>query len=210
MTKLKKGSKGPDVEQIQQQLNKAGAKPKVKPDGKFGAKTETALKAFQKKNRLKDDGVAGTKTLAMLKRRGGVVKPAAAPKWPYEDYAKIVPSLEKNTKQIVADSKKNLMEMDGHLNDFDIEKLRDEYFGNLRKYLAFHKMWVANATKVVKFQQSFEKLVKRNPAAGPEIIKVAGNTVKSLEKINRQADPLLLRNADIVDKFRTMVTKKAA
>lgn len=58
MANLKKGAKGKAVAQLQTALNKNGASPKLKVDEVFGPVTETAVKAFQKKKKLKADGVA--------------------------------------------------------------------------------------------------------------------------------------------------------
>ena len=63
---LKKGSKGPEVNDLQKALNNAGAKPKLTEDGKFGPGTESAVRAFQKKNGLQEDGVVGPNTRAKL------------------------------------------------------------------------------------------------------------------------------------------------
>lgn len=49
---LKLGSKGDDVVKLQQKLG-------VDPVGNFGPKTEAAVKAWQKANGLKDDGIVG-------------------------------------------------------------------------------------------------------------------------------------------------------
>ena len=60
---LKKGSKGDEVKKLQKNLNKLGFKDKAnKPlveDGDFGAKTEEALKKFQKEKSLEVDGIYG-------------------------------------------------------------------------------------------------------------------------------------------------------
>ena len=56
---LKRGSSGPLVQKLQAALGLAT-------DGSFGPGTETALKAWQSKNGLTPDGVAGPKTLAKL------------------------------------------------------------------------------------------------------------------------------------------------
>lgn len=55
MKVLKLGSKGKEVEDLQRYL-------KIKIDGDFGPKTETAVKKFQKDNKLTPDGVVGPKT----------------------------------------------------------------------------------------------------------------------------------------------------
>ena len=64
MQTLKKGSKGDDVIALQHLLNVEGYKLTI--DGDFGAKTETAVKMYQKAHGLEDDGIVGAKTWAAL------------------------------------------------------------------------------------------------------------------------------------------------
>ena len=64
MNTLKKGSKGEDVKTLQKALIKFGYN--VTADGDFGAKTETAVKAFQKSKGLLADGIVGNKTWQLL------------------------------------------------------------------------------------------------------------------------------------------------
>jgi putative chitinase len=56
---LKNGSKGDDVKKLQEKLG-------VEAIGTFGPKTEAAVKAWQKANGLKDDGVVGDGTWSKL------------------------------------------------------------------------------------------------------------------------------------------------
>jgi putative chitinase len=56
---LKKGSKSDDVKKLQEKLG-------VEAIGTFGPKTEAAVKAWQKANGLKDDGVVGPTTWSKL------------------------------------------------------------------------------------------------------------------------------------------------
>ncbi len=63
---LKRGDKGSKVKQMQSLLQKSGAKPTVKPTGTFCPLTEQAVKDFQKRNKLKADGIVGNGTLEML------------------------------------------------------------------------------------------------------------------------------------------------
>ena len=61
---LKKGSSDSDVKAMQELLNQLGAALEV--DGEFGSKTETSVKAFQKKASLKQDGKYDDQTHAAL------------------------------------------------------------------------------------------------------------------------------------------------
>lgn len=64
MTTLKNGSKSADVSILQGELNKLNYGLTI--DGIFGAKTEAAVKDFQKKKGLTVDGIVGPKTWAAL------------------------------------------------------------------------------------------------------------------------------------------------
>ncbi|AET70928.1 spore cortex-lytic enzyme [Desulfosporosinus orientis DSM 765] len=67
---LGRGSKGPEVTELQKRLVQLGYV--LGPvDGKFGAKTEAAIKRFQKEHGLRVDGLAGTRTIQELKRLTG-------------------------------------------------------------------------------------------------------------------------------------------
>lgn len=64
---LRKGSKGTDVQIMQELLLKHGEQlPKYGADGDFGKETLNAVKDFQKKNGLKVDGICGKNTWAAL------------------------------------------------------------------------------------------------------------------------------------------------
>ncbi len=73
---VKYGSRGTEVKTVQTKLKKWGYY-KGKVDGVYGWKTRSAVIAFQKKNRLKADGVVGAATSKAL---GIPVKAAAASK----------------------------------------------------------------------------------------------------------------------------------
>lgn len=77
MATLQVGSKGPAVKKLQEQLNEALGKKLVKPDGKFGPDTQKALELFQKKNRLKVNGIADKKVLDALESSGAGSKKEA-------------------------------------------------------------------------------------------------------------------------------------
>jgi len=63
---LRRGDIGPDVKAIQEGLNKSIAGVPLNPDGKFGQLTDTAVRQFQAKHRLKVDGIVGPRTRSRL------------------------------------------------------------------------------------------------------------------------------------------------
>jgi peptidoglycan hydrolase-like protein with peptidoglycan-binding domain len=63
---LRAGASGKDVRQLQKVLGKAGFP--VKPDGRFGSSTVSAVKSFQSAAQLTASGVVGRKTVTALRR----------------------------------------------------------------------------------------------------------------------------------------------
>ncbi|AKT42605.1 peptidoglycan-binding protein [Chondromyces crocatus] len=53
-----------EVKALQRELQRWGYA--VKPDGRFGPSTQSAVKSFQRKQGLRDDGIVGTKTWGLL------------------------------------------------------------------------------------------------------------------------------------------------
>ena len=74
---LRRGSKGAAVIQLQTALKDLGLYA-LKIDGIYGKGTQAAVKAFQRKNGLKVDGIAGPKTLGKLYASAGSETAAAA------------------------------------------------------------------------------------------------------------------------------------
>ncbi len=69
---LERGAEGAKVRQLQQMLNRNGAR--LQTDGQLGPKTEAAIREFQRKNGLATDGVVGPQTQGALNKQ----TPAAA------------------------------------------------------------------------------------------------------------------------------------
>ena len=69
---LRSGEQGGEIRALQESLNKLGYHDgkgrALTPDADFGASTKEAVQAFQRAHGLKDDGVAGPKTLDALKK----------------------------------------------------------------------------------------------------------------------------------------------
>ena len=94
---LKYGSSGDEVKKLQETLNASGNY-NLATDGKFGAKTQEAVKAYQKANGLAVDGIVGTNTWGALNKASTTTTPTTAqttqnaaqaattPKFEYADY----------------------------------------------------------------------------------------------------------------------------
>jgi hypothetical protein len=67
---LKQGCSGDDVRQLQETLNKLGFQCGTA-DGIFGAKTKTAVMAFQSAYGLRADGIVGEQTRAAMQKAAG-------------------------------------------------------------------------------------------------------------------------------------------
>lgn len=65
-TSIRRGHSGNDVQYAQAWLNRRGANPPLAEDGKFGPKTQAAVRAFQQRNNIQENGI-GPKTLEALK-----------------------------------------------------------------------------------------------------------------------------------------------
>ncbi|AKT36385.1 peptidoglycan-binding protein [Chondromyces crocatus] len=72
MTSLKQGARGPEVAELQRQLNQhLPASQRIPVDGDFGPRTATAVREFQRAQGLDPDGVVGPKTRAALGQAPG-------------------------------------------------------------------------------------------------------------------------------------------
>ncbi|MCB9641621.1 MAG: peptidoglycan-binding protein [Myxococcales bacterium] len=76
-TVLRSGAKGANVTKLQQRLKELGYDPGPI-DGSFGPKTDAAVKAFQRKSGLSQDGVVGPKTWSALEKAGAPAPAAPA------------------------------------------------------------------------------------------------------------------------------------
>ena len=78
---MSEGSQGSKVRGAQELMNRLGGD--LKTDGKFGPKTQDAVKKLQRENGLKEDGIIGQETLKLLNGKGEAKKAdpkAAEPK----------------------------------------------------------------------------------------------------------------------------------
>ena len=81
MTVLRRGSRGPEVVQLQEALHVVGTLPRSEPaDGIFGSATEQAVRAWQRTAGLVVDGVAGPATIESLEDAVAGGQPANIPR----------------------------------------------------------------------------------------------------------------------------------
>ena len=94
---LKKGSSGSEVKKLQQRLKELGYY-KSSCDGSYGNVTVTAVKAFQKKNGLTQDGVAGTTTLKKLNSSSAIAANGKTEAAAEKEETKVDDTLKKGDK----------------------------------------------------------------------------------------------------------------
>lgn len=96
---VRRGDTGPEVEECQQMLIQLGYDlSPVGADGKFGKKTEAAVREFQAKQGLKQDGIAGRETFAALKKATEKLNPEPQPE-PF--YTVTIPHVPENQADIL-------------------------------------------------------------------------------------------------------------
>ena len=103
------GSSGSDVKKLQEALNKNGYSLEV--DGKFGPKTQAAVKDYQKKNGLKVDGVVGTKTWGSLTSKSSTTSTT-----------KTTSAVLKETKRPTYEKSENVLAAEKNLQDWENNK----------------------------------------------------------------------------------------
>jgi putative chitinase len=91
MRVLKRGDTGPDVTALQDALRARGFDP-GKRDGQFGGGTEAAVLAFQKSERLLDDGIVGFRTAEALAIPGPLNVASVIPAVTVEQVSQMFPS----------------------------------------------------------------------------------------------------------------------
>ncbi len=117
MGNISKGAKGKSVAQLQKALNKNGAKPKLKEDSAFGPLTDAAVRSFQKKNKMKPDGIAGSFTSFAL----NIGSRPKNLKWPIKDFnpKKELKGLAVDLKDMVSDFSAKIDILDKALDEND-------------------------------------------------------------------------------------------
>lgn len=108
---IKKGSTGDDVRKLQSQLIKLGYL-SGSADGDFGTATESALKAFQRRNGLTVDGIAGRATLNVIYSSKAK---AAAPTSTPTPRATATPKISQNLYLRLGDSGRDVTKMQERL-----------------------------------------------------------------------------------------------
>ena len=157
---LRIGSRGDDVTKLQKALQKLGLY-SMQVDGVYGQGTFAAVQAFQKKNGLKADGIAGAKTLAKL--YGGAETSAAPAAEATEGKTAAEESKEETAAQAASgtmrqgDRGENVRQLQAKLKELGLYSLKtDGVYGK------------GTAQAVLAFQQ--KNGLKTDGIAGPKTL----------------------------------------
>lgn len=195
MTTFKKGAKGSPIKKLQEQLNKNGAKPKLNISGVFDDKMLDAVKTFQKKSKLKVDGILGPNTQASLDAKG------KAPKWPLKDVKRPIEQL----KGKLHDATKAWMElavvMGDNMKNKDVKFAYRNFKIAVETYKEFLHNFIAELQRVEDLQFEFNLKLKGKPHEQAVAIDEAQRAYNKAMKMNKIAEKLKRRFDTEHDKF---------
>lgn len=165
MKQLKRGSRGKDVEALQERLNKLGASPRLKVDGDFGPLTQKAVVAFQKSAKVKPaDGAVNKYTSAALKMGGPL------PVMTVKDMA--------GATKIAKDFQKHNLLLNGYMMALDgatwkVDSILDKELPKATKMVADNKpLWeelIKIADKIADNQKTFDAIRLSDPKKAGEL-----------------------------------------
>ena len=179
MALLKKGSKGKDVEKLQEALNKFGVKPELKVDGIFGPKTEKGLIQAQTKLKLeKVDGKAGDFTMAAINYGKPLPKLNVSVSPNLAQEIKILRTHNVRAADIYAEIGKEVSALDSFVFS------RNETVGKLvKKSDSAVDVLIDYANDFQKIQKDFDDQLIKNPASAEKIAKSADADFDLFEKV---------------------------
>lgn len=181
MRALKKGAKGAPVKKAQEMLNKAGARPKVNVNGVFDDAMLTAVKAFQKKNKLKVDGVVGDNTMTAMESGG------KAPKWGVKDVSRGVKQLTAKKKEL-NDSRIEIATIAGkHYKNKDIKSAYRLFNISAETYAKYLHQFTKKLERIEELKTDFERYLKGKPHEQKLAEDEAQDLFKESQKMNKIA-----------------------
>jgi hypothetical protein len=168
MAVLRLGSKGNDVKKMQEGLNKAmKPSPKLKADGQFGPATDKAVREFQKKNKLRVDGIAGKNTVGAINSGGkgaGATGGDKKLKMDMEDYARLKKQMANSHNHHQGEHKMALKTIEASVDRSEYKKLERAISVSWNKYMKAYKTWDSLADKVMTAQKKFKGYGKSDQA----------------------------------------------
>ncbi|MFA3917086.1 peptidoglycan-binding domain-containing protein [Ruegeria hyattellae] len=198
MKLLKKGAKGAPVKKVQEKLNKLGAKPKVSVNGVFDEAMLTAVKAFQKKNKLKVDGIVGDNTMTALEARG------KAPKWGVKDISRGLKQLKMKRKDL-SDSRIEIAVLAGeHHKNKDLKAFYRIFNISAETYAKYLHQFVKDMERIEELRVDFERYLKGKPHEQ----KLAESEAQDLFKEAQKKNKIALKLERIFERDHDMFLQK--
>ncbi|MDP5217375.1 peptidoglycan-binding domain-containing protein [Ruegeria sp. 2205SS24-7] len=181
---MKKGAKGAPVKKVQEKLNKAGAKPKVTVSGVFDDAMMSAVKAFQKKHKLKIDGIVGDNTMAALDARG------KAPKWGVKDISRGLKQLRMKKKDLTT-SRIDIAVLAGeHHKNKEIKSAYRLFDISAETYSKYLLQFTRKMERIEELRVDFQRYLKGKPHEQKLAESEAQDLFKEMQKMNKIAAKL--------------------
>ncbi|WP_372570778.1 peptidoglycan-binding domain-containing protein [Ruegeria jejuensis] len=181
MKLLKKGAKGAPVKKVQEKLNKSGAKPKLAVNGVFDDTMLSAVKAFQKKHKLKIDGLVGDNTMAALEARG------KAPKWGVKDISRGLKQLRMKKKDLTT-SRIDIAVLAGeHHQNKEIKSAYRLFDISAETYSKYLHQFTRKMERIEELRMDFQRYLKGKPHEQKLAESEAQDLFKEVQKMNKIA-----------------------
>lgn len=192
---IKKGAKGSKVKAIQADLNRVGAKPKLKLDGNFNDEMEQAIRHYQKTLGMKVDGKLTFDVLNCLDM--GMTKPVA---WTIKPQSKGLAELEeiRATEMNAFWDAEKVFEQ--HKKDKDVKFGFRSYKAAYDPFMKAVEEMIDLLASIVQHEKDFKTTYKGFPNAQAGCLEDAEKMYKEAKGLNARA----LKKHEQVEAYKSL------
>jgi predicted nucleic acid-binding Zn-ribbon protein len=141
--------------------------------------------------------------MAALQKKAGGGEAAKPMKWPHDDYIKMVKQVAPVAKQNLTNYKKLRAEMQKFVHP-DMDRINPKFDEQLKGYLQAQKKWEYNASRMVTFQESFEKFQKNSPDSVKDVLGAAKKIDGVAKKYSTASDKFVFEMMELEAQFRNL------